>query len=218
VLPDYWIDVYLVTNARFALFLADDGYKKPEWWADEGWRWLQRAGVEAPAQWGQAGWDGPDQPVAGVSWYEADAYARWAGRRLPTEQEWEKAAAWDPSAGRARGRPWGDAEPTPQRATLDQLAFGPAPAGALPAGASAYGVLGMMGDGWEWTSSRFEAYPGFIAFPYPQYSEVFFRGDFRVLRGGSWATRPSMARNSFRNWDHPQRRQLFTSFRCAQDQ
>ena len=94
-LPDFWIDVYPVTNARFARFLADGGYQKREFWTDEGWRWRERAGVESPAQWGLGGWDGPDQPAAGVSWYEADAYARWAGRRLPTDAEWEKAARGD---------------------------------------------------------------------------------------------------------------------------
>ena len=150
-----------------------------------------------------------------VSWFEADAYARWAGKRLPTELEWEKAAAWGPDASEPRRYPWGDTDATPERANLDQTAFGPVPAGALAAGASAYGVLGLAGDAWEWTSSEFSGYAGFRAFPYREYSEVFFGSHYRVLRGGSWATRPRVARNTFRNWDYPQRRQIFSGFRCA---
>jgi iron(II)-dependent oxidoreductase len=151
-----------------------------------------------------------------VSAHEADAFARWAGKRLPTEAEWEKAAAWDDEQGVARRFPWGDPEPTTDRANLDQLAFGPLPTGSLD-GATPGGVLGLIGDCWEWTASTLEGYPGFAAFPYPQYSEVFFGDGHRVLRGGSWATRPSVARNTFRNWDHPQRRQIFSGFRCARD-
>ena len=152
-----------------------------------------------------------------VSWYEADAYARWKGQRLPTELEWEKAAAWGPGATAPRRYPWGDDPPTLERANVDQTAFGPVPAGALAAGASAYGVLGLIGDAWEWTSSHFAAYPGFRPFPYPEYSEVFFGSEYRVLRGGSWASRPRVVGNSFRNWDFPQRRQIFCGFRCAVD-
>jgi L-histidine N-alpha-methyltransferase len=152
-----------------------------------------------------------------VSWYEADAYARWRGARLPTEAEWEKAASWDDVDGEKRRFPWGDDPHDESLANLDQLGFGPAPAGAFPDGASAYGVLGMAGDCWEWTSSDFGGYPGFHAWPYREYSEVFFGGPYKVLRGGSWATRPSVARTTFRNWDYPQRRQLFAGFRCAVD-
>ena len=152
-----------------------------------------------------------------VSWYEADAYARWLGARLPTEAEWEKAAAFDATRGEPRPLPWGGDPPGPGRANLDQLAFGPAPAGAYPAGASACGALGMVGDCWEWTAGEFAGYPGFSPFPYRQYSQIFFGGGYRVLRGGSWATRTRTARNTFRNWDHPQRRQIFAGFRCARD-
>ena len=262
------IDRTPVTNAAFLEFVADGGYARRELWDRAGWAWRTSEGVQRPLFWSADGQErrfervapiDPDMPVMHVSWFEADAFARWRGARLPTEEEWEKAAAWDPDTGDSRRWPWGDggltaqppagaldggpggpnAQPAgtlnggpvprfeagglqrgtmpPFEANLDQLAFGPAPAGALPAGASACGVLGMIGDAWEWTASPFTGYEGFAAFPYPQYSEVFFGGDFRVLRGGSWATRPSLARNTFRNWDHPQRRQIFAGFRCAED-
>ena len=152
-----------------------------------------------------------------VSWYEADAYARAQGKRLPTEPEWEKAASWDEAAAVKRRYPWGDACPDESLANLDQLGFGPAPVGAYPDGAAACGALGMIGDAWEWTATEFAGYPGFRAFPYPQYSEVFFGGGYKVLRGGSWATRRRVAGNTVRNWDLPERRQIHCGFRCASD-
>jgi iron(II)-dependent oxidoreductase len=161
-----------------------------------------------------------DEPVQHVCWHEADAYARWAGKRLPTEPEWEKAASWPPDGGGGatkRRYPWGNTDPTPELANLGQRHFGPAPAGAYPAGASAYGVEQLVGDVWEWTSSDFEAYPGFSSFPYREYSEVFFGSGYKVLRGGSWATDPVAVRTTFRNWDLPMRRQIFAGFRCARD-
>ena len=151
-----------------------------------------------------------------VSWYEADAYARSRGERLPTESEWEKAAVWDPKTGRTQRYPWGASGiPGVAYANLDQLAFGAASPGAFPAGASPSGCVAMIGDAWEWTASDFVAYDGFKPFPYEQYSQVFFDGPYKVLRGGSWATRPRVAQPTFRNWDFPMRRQLFTGFRCA---
>ena len=157
-----------------------------------------------------------------MSWFEANAFARAHGARLPGEIEWEKAATWDvvtdPAHPHARRYPWGNRKPAPgQHANLDQRGCGTAPAGAYPDGASAYGCLGMIGDTWEWTSSGFDGYAGFVARPYPEYSEVFFGGDYRVLRGGSWATRTRVATSTFRNWDYPQRRQIFSGFRIARD-
>jgi iron(II)-dependent oxidoreductase len=159
----------------------------------------------------------PTRPVMHVSWYEADAFARWAGKRLPNEPEWEKAAAWGPYASGPHRQPWGHEPPSHETANLDQTAFGPAPAGAYPAGASAYGVLGLVGDAWEWTASDFTGYPGFHAYPYREYSELFFGEGYKVLRGGSWATRTRVIRNTMRNWDLPERRQIFAGFRCARD-
>ena len=228
--PGFLIDRTPVTNGAYRGFVEEGGYRREELWAPAGWEYIKREGIIAPKHWYQPelhswwterfGHDeslNPEKPVMHVSWYEADAYARWAGKRLPTEEEWEKAASWDPETETKRLYPWGDEVPTQERANLDQLAFSAAEVGAYPGGASAYGVLGMIGDVWEWTASDFHAYPGFEAFPYREYSEVFFGPDYKVLRGGSWATRPAAIRNTFRNWDFPIRRQLFCGFRCARD-
>jgi iron(II)-dependent oxidoreductase len=226
--PGFYLDKTPVTNRAYAEFVEDGGYERKELWDPEGWEWIQEEEISAPKPWYQRephswwtqrfGFDEPvsmEAPVVHVSWYEADAYARWAGKRLPTEAEWEKAASWDPQTEIKRLYPWGDEPPTLDRANLDQLAFGPAEVGAYPAGTSPYGTLGMIGDVWEWTASEFSAYPGFESFPYREYSEIFFDEGYRVLRGGSWATRPGAIRNTFRNWDFPIRRQLFVGFRCA---
>ncbi|MFO7250059.1 MAG: ergothioneine biosynthesis protein EgtB, partial [Actinomycetes bacterium] len=226
-LPAYWIDRYPVSNGEYAAFIADGGYDDPRWWTPEGWEWRCRTGVTAPLFWerdGDTWWRmrfgriepvPMDEPVQHVSWFEADAYARWAGKRLPTEAEWEKACGWDVAAGRSRRYPWGDEEPGPDRANLGHRIARPAPIGAYPRGASPCGAEQMIGDVWEWTASWFLPYPGFRAFPYREYSEVFFGHRFRVLRGGSWATDPAAVRTTFRNWDFPIRRQIFAGFRCA---
>ncbi len=230
-LPDFLIDTTPVTNGAFAEFVESGGYESEEFWDPAGWEYIEKEGISAPKHWHRPethsfwrterfGYEEPlnfDAPVMHVSWHEADAYARWAGKRLPTEAEWEKAASWDPKTGTKRLYPWGDEPLTPERANLDQLAFSAAEVGAYPAGASAYGCLGMIGDVWEWTATDFYAYPGFEAFPYKEYSEIFFGPSYKVLRGGSWATRPGAIRNTFRNWDYPIRRQLFCGFRCAKD-
>jgi gamma-glutamyl hercynylcysteine S-oxide synthase len=217
-----------VPNATWLTFVEGGGYERREWWSAEGWAWKEQYDITRPAGWTadlRAEWrlEGleplhPDRPVVHVSWFEADAFARARGARLPTEIEWEKAATWDQEARRPRRFPWGSTRPVPGlHANLDQLGAGTAPAAGHPAGASPYGCRGMIGDVWEWTSSSFDGYPGFVAHPYREYSEVFFGPDYKVLRGGSWATRTAVATPTFRNWDYPQRRQIFAGVRIARD-
>lgn len=228
-LPAYVIDAAPVTNGAYRAFIADGGYDDPRWWAPEGWRHRTEAGLTAPMHWRRDG-DGwacrrfgrwtavrDDEPVVHVCFHEAQAYAAWAGKRLPTEAEWEKAARWDPATGRSRRYPWGDDDPTAEHANLGQRHLWPAPVGAYPDGASPLGVHQLIGDVWEWTSTTFRGHPGFTAFPYREYSEVFFGDDYRVLRGGSFGTDRAACRGTFRNWDYPIRRQIFSGFRCARD-
>ncbi|QFR96838.1 ergothioneine biosynthesis protein EgtB [Streptomyces tsukubensis] len=225
----YFIDTTPVTNAAYLRFIEDGGYEERRWWSAEGWKLVRGQRLAAPLFWHEEGGQwlrrrfgtvqpvDPREPVTHVSWYEADAYARWAGRRLPTEAEWEKAARHDPHSGRSRRFPWGDEEPADRHANLGQRHLGPAPAGSYPDGASPLGVRQLMGDVWEWTSSDFLPYPGFVAFPYREYSEVFFGNDHKVLRGGSFAVGEVACRGTFRNWDYPVRRQIFSGFRTARD-
>lgn len=228
-LDPFYIDAFPVTNGAYLEFINEDGYRRPELWTDQGAAWLSETGAKSPAYWTMRDgtWrvrtmdrEGPvelDHPVCHVSYYEAEAFARFVGKRLPTEQEWEVAALWDPANDCTRAFPWGNEPADPNRANIDQLGFGTAPVGSYPQGVSPLGCHGMIGDVWEWTSSWFTGYPGFEAYPYPEYSEAFFGSDYRVLRGGSWATRPSAIRGTFRNWDYPIRRQIFSGFRCARD-
>jgi iron(II)-dependent oxidoreductase len=231
--PAFYLDTTPVTNEAYQAFIADGGYTDPRWWTDEGWRHRTQAELEAPLFWIRDGSSSGnswlrrrfglvepvpgDEPVVHVCWYEADAYARWAGRRLPTEAEWEKAARHDPAADRSRRYPWGDADPAPEHANLGQRHLQPAPAGSYPAGQSPNGVRQLIGDVWEWTSSDLAPYPGFTAFPYKEYSEVFFGPDYKVLRGGAFGVDPVVCRGTFRNWDYPIRRQIFSGFRTARD-
>jgi iron(II)-dependent oxidoreductase len=191
----FWIDRAPASNGAFAAFLEETGADPPMYWERDGeGGWLTtRFGCREPLD--------PGLPVIHVDWNQADAFARWSGKRLPTELEWEAAA-------RGADR---------DRANLDQLAFGCAPAGAYADGAAECGAVQMLGDVWEWTSSDFTAYPGFEPFPYPEYSQAFFGDRYKVLRGGAWATRRDVIRPSFRNWDYPIRRQIFAGIRCAAD-
>jgi iron(II)-dependent oxidoreductase len=194
-LDAFLIDRTPVTNAAFAEFLSDTGGEPPKYWNRDG------EGGWVATYMGRVQPVDPRRPVVHVSWHQADAFARWAGKRLPTEFEWEAAA---------RGA-------DPERANLDQLAFGCRPVGAYADAGADCGAEQMIGDVWEWTSSEFRAYPGFEPFPYPEYSEVFFGDEYKVLRGGAWATRRNVVRPTFRNWDLAERSQIFAGFRCARD-
>jgi iron(II)-dependent oxidoreductase len=193
-LSAFLIDRTPVTNGAYAEFVEATDTEPPMYWERDGDGWTRTA-------FGRRERLDPDLPVTHVSWPEADAFARWAGKRLPTELEWEAASAGA----------------DPDRANLDHLAFGCAPAGAYVDACADCGAVQMLGDVWEWTSSDFTAYPGFEAFPYPEYSEVFFGDTYKVLRGGAWATRRNVIRRSFRNWDLPERKQIFSGLRCAKD-
>ena len=228
-LAPFSIDQNPVTNGDFVIFIAAGGYSTREYWSDAGWKWLTESGAQAPMYWtwGDGGWTTrtmdqtgsvqPSHPVCHVSYYEAEAFARFAGKRLPTEYEWEAAASWDPASGTKHTYPWGEQPPSMDLANVDQLSFGTRAVGSYPRNVSPLGCYGMIGDVWEWTASDFGPYPGFQAFPYREYSEAFFGPEYKVLRGGSWATRPGAIRITFRNWDYPIRRQIFSGFRCARD-
>lgn len=170
-LPAFQIARHPVSNASWMRFSEGGGYKRREWWSDEGWAWKLQYDITHDRDVASGH---PDAPVCHVSWFEADAFARASGARLPSEVQWEKAAGRD--------------------------------------------ILAGVGQVWEWTSSRFDGYPGFVAHPYREYSEVFFGGDYRVLRGGSWATSPRVGTVTFRNWDHPIRRQIFAGVRLAREE
>ncbi len=217
----------LVTNGEHLDFVADGGYARPELWSPEGWQWRNETAVRAPLYWeadGGGDWISrsferwsrvdPAAPLCHVSWFEADAHARWAGARLPTEAEWEYAARAGVSP--EAPFPWGFGGAA-GRANLGDDYFAPLASGALPDGVAPCGATQMIGDVWEWTSSEFTGYPGFRAHPYREYSEVFYDRGYRVLRGGSWATQDVAMRATFRNWDLPQRRQIFAGLRLAWD-
>ncbi|MFN7086187.1 MAG: selenoneine synthase SenA [Burkholderiales bacterium] len=217
-----------VTNAEFAAFVDDGGYLRREWWSDAGWRWREQAAAIAPVywkkdagKWRQRHFDVVSSlpshaPVIHVNWFEAAAYCRWAGRRLPREAEWEFAAAATTAAAAPKRRyPWGEAAPAPRHANLFGVAGQCVDVGAFAAGDSAWGCRQMLGNVWEWTADWFRPYPGFSAGPYREYSQPWF-GDHKVLRGGCFATRASLLRNTWRNFYTPDRHDVFAGFRtCA---
>ncbi|MHB1844061.1 MAG: selenoneine synthase SenA [Deltaproteobacteria bacterium] len=221
-----------VTQAEFADFVQSKGYERPEHWSPEGWSWRTKVAALAPLHWRREGTQWlrrhfdrwlplePDLPVTHVSWFEAEAFCRWAGRRLPTELEWEVAAVSEPDGrgglGASRRRfPWGDAPPSPATASLDGALSGPRSVHDLGAGDSGWGCRQLLGNAWEWTSSEFAPYPGFSADPYEDYSRPWF-GSHKVLRGGSWTTRSRLIRPEYRNFYTPERRDVIAGFRtCA---
>jgi ergothioneine biosynthesis protein EgtB len=221
-----------VTNREFADFVADGGYQKYRFWDANGWTWRQEAAAEHPIYWvpdEHGGWgvrrfdqvvDLPlDQPVIHVCWHEANAYCRWAGRRLPTEAEWELGATTVPETTdgvlQKRRYPWGDEEPTPDRANLDGFTLGCVDVAAHSAGDSVYGCRQMVGNVWEWTADVFKPFPGFAPDDYKEYSQPLFDST-RVLRGGAWTTRGRMISALYRNYFGSDRRDVFAGFRtCA---
>jgi len=228
-LPAFKIDKLLTTNEEYAHFISEGGYEKREFWSNEGWEWRERENWTCPLYWRSENetwrmrtmfednvWE-PWHPVMGVSWYEAEAYARFMRKRLPTESEWEKASSWDPIRNLKSRFAWGDAEPDTSLCNFHEHFGGTTAVGSFPNGASAYGVLDMTGNVWEWTSDSFAGFPGFRYFPYPEYSETWFDGDHRVLKGGSWATRAPLLRTSFRNFFRRHFRIAFAGIRLASD-
>ncbi|MCU0545142.1 MAG: ergothioneine biosynthesis protein EgtB [Oscillatoriaceae cyanobacterium Prado104] len=213
-LETYSIDRYPVTCGQYRNFMSAGGYQNPDWWSQEGWKWLQSHPVVRPLYWLEnPAFD--SRPVCGVSWYEAEAYCNFAGQRLPTESEWEKAASWDAETQTKRTYPWGEELPNSMLCNHGNRIGNTSPVDAFPQGASATGCCDMLGNVWEWTASWFAAYPGFESYPYTGYSQVYFDGQHRVLKGGSWATPAWTLRSSFRNWYDPGVRQILAGFRCA---
>lgn len=222
----YAIDKRVVTNAEYIAFIRDGGYSNYRWWFSEAWATVQKKQWEAPLYWEQH--DGvwllrdyrglrtlpQNEPVTHVSYYEAAAYAKWAGKRLPTEAEWEKAACWNPATERKQAYPWGDGTPEEQHANLfENKLWGVAPVGAYPAGESPLGCQQMIGDVWEWTSSDYVPYPGFAP-QFDEYNDKWFVNQ-KVLRGGSFATPRLHIRSTYRNFFHPDERWMISGFRCA---
>jgi len=223
-----------VTNAEFAAFVDAGGYQRREFWSAAGWDWRERAGAERPVYWlakdgGSWTWRryreveplAPHAPVMFVNWFEAEAWCRWAKRRLPTETEWEVAAIGEATidgcrlAERKRRWPWGDATPMREHANLGLACDGPLDVAACAAGDSAFGCRQMIGNVWEWTASDFVPFPGFAADPYEDYSQPWFNTR-KVLRGGAFATSARIARPGYRNFFTPERNDVIAGFRaCA---
>jgi iron(II)-dependent oxidoreductase len=227
--PDFRIARAPVTSGEYMRFVEERGYERREFWTEEGWACREKEGWQCPLYWRREGGAWVERrmfdevelrvehPVTGVSWFEAEAYAKFVGQRLPTEAEWEKAASWDASSGSKRRHAWGDDEPDDTRANFGRRLWSTSPAGHYPRGASPYGCLDMTGNVWEWTSTPFEGFHGFEPFPYPEYSAEWFDGDHRILKGGSWATSPSLLRTSFRNFFRRPSRIAFAGLRLAED-
>jgi iron(II)-dependent oxidoreductase len=223
-LPPFAIARYAVTNEEFAAFVNDGGYQCSEWWSDCGWKWREREHAEYPLYWipqdnGKWVYRLYDQvlpllhtqPVIHVNWYEAEAYCRWSGRRLPSEAEWELAAGGMEKA----PYPWGEEQPTARRVHLDACSLGAISVSDCTSGDSRNGCRQMIGNVWEWTATDFLPYPGFVVDPYKEYSQPWFGSERKVLRGGCWATRSRLIRNTWRNYFQKDRRDIFAGFRTC---
>jgi iron(II)-dependent oxidoreductase len=226
--PAFSIDKYKVTNRQYLQFIEAGSYQTPTHWSPEDWNWISKNKISHPAFWKRDNPNNnwlfrtmfedvplpPDWPVY-VSQAEAKAYAKWAGKSLPTEAEWQRAAYCEPN-GEQRPYPWGSETPSPEFGNFNFERWSPAPVNAFAAGESAYGVQGMLGNGWEWTASEFVPFPGFEAFPfYPGYSANFFDGKHFVMKGGSARTAACMLRPTFRNWFQAHYQFIYTGFRCV---
>ncbi len=230
-LESFTISKTPVTQSAYLAFVEEGGYERREWWCDEGWAWRESAASEHPVYWKKEGgwlrkdfdrWVDlePHLPVIHVNWFEANAYCRWAGRRLPTEAEWEAAAS--STAGQTHSEskprfPWGDEGPSADKANLDWGAMGCVAVGALSSGDSGVGCRQMIGNLWEWTSDAFLPFPAFVPDPYKEYSEPWFETQ-KSMRGGCWATRSRLIRTNYRNFQTPDRQDIWVGFRtCAQE-
>lgn len=234
IVPPFKIARAPVTNSEFAEFVDDRGYMRRELWSYQGWVWRGKSGSTHPFHWEREGNEWLNRhfdqmlplkkhaPISHVNWYEAEAYCNWAGKRLPTEEEWDMAASAEPTpegrgiTERKRRYPWGSEPPSPDRTNLDSHFMGSVDVGAFPSGDSAFGCRQMVGNIWEWTASAFYPFPGYIVdTPYREYSAPWF-GYRKVLKGGAWATRSRLVCNSYRNFFEPYRRDIFAGFRtCA---
>jgi iron(II)-dependent oxidoreductase len=227
--PDFAIDNYNVKNRDFMSFVQAGGYSEPSLWDAEGWAWKKKEGVDHPAFWRRSGnlWMyrtmfgdiqlPMDWPVY-VSHAEASAYARWLGRKLPTEEQFHRAAYGTSDSEVERHYPWGDEAPDGRYGNFDFTHWDPSPVGSYPRGASAHGVHDLVGNGWEWTRTEFKPFPGFAPMPfYPGYSANFFDGKHYVMKGGSPRTAACMLRRSFRNWFQPHYPYVYATFRCVEE-
>lgn len=229
-LEDFLIDRAPVSNGEYLEFINAAGYQDFRWWHSAGWERVNSERWQAPLYWEQhdGEWmvrdfaglhrvaDKLNEPVAHTSFLEASAYAKWAGKRLPTEAEWEKAASFSPALNRSMEFPWGPDAPDESRGNLfENGVWGVAPIGAYPKGQSAYGCQQMIGEVWEWTTSDYTPYPGFKS-EFDEYNDKWFVGQ-KVLRGGSYATPRAHIRTTYRNFFHPEERWMVAGFRCAQD-
>ncbi|MGI8719369.1 MAG: ergothioneine biosynthesis protein EgtB [Nitrososphaeraceae archaeon] len=224
----YEIDTYPVTNKQFMAFIDAGGYEDYTFWLSDGWDIVNEKKWDSPLYWqkmeghwykkdfGGLNKISPDEPVTNVSYYEADAYSKWAGKRLPTEAEWEKAASWNEDVKKKTNYPWGDELPSDLKANmLESWNWAPCQIGSYPQGKSYYGCQQMLGDVWEWTSSEYVLYPGFRS-KFSEYTDKWAINQ-KVLRGGSFATPRSQIRNSYRNYYKPHERIPFSGFRCVRD-
>ncbi len=223
------MDARNVTNRDFLRFIQAGGYENESLWSKEDWEWKEKENVEHPIFWKRDGnlWMyramfgevrlPPEWPVY-VSHAEATAYAKWLGRKLPTEAEFHRGAYGTPDGETERSYPWGEGAPSARHGNFGFRHWDPSPAGAHPEGASAFGVQDLLGNGWEWTRTEFAAFPGFAPMPfYPGYSANFFDGKHYVMKGGSPRTAACMLRRSFRNWFQPHYRYVYATFRCVED-